>query len=302
MEPRVESHDDQHVETNVETSIPTSGEPHAEHLTEPIVDVLVFDSYLNNILDGDGDYSEDLRGGKPHNEELEVQVERNLEAHEVDEIPIANIMKRIIESVTKTQEKAVENEVVDFDEEIDTDEVPNVKVMKSIPRFMVEGVKEKKKVVPPKTYMKNTETVKKKTPQGTPVSKKRKVEEKTTEKNSQKRMMVWPLTLDKKLFMGIHVPNIMVKYQGQSASENSSTISKATIKYVLLELIEASKYLQETIISSTIRKKNVDGLIIMFYKKKEAYEEEAFYEEEEETTSDSEEEEQFASEEETSED
>lgn len=81
---------------------------------------------------------------------------------------------------------------------------------------------------------------------------------------------VWPLTLDKKLFVGIHVPNIMVKYQGQSASENSSPISKATIKYVLLGLIEVSKYLQETIISSTIRKRNFDGLIIMFSKKKEA--------------------------------
>lgn len=81
-------------------------------------------------------------------------------------------MKMVIESVTKPQEKAAEKEVVIVDKEIDTDEEPAIKVRKSIVRYMVDGVKEKKKYVSPKTFMKNIEIMKKKTLQRTFVSKK----------------------------------------------------------------------------------------------------------------------------------
>lgn len=59
--------------------------------------------------------------------------------------------------------------------------------MKSKARSMAERVKEKKKKL---SSLKNIEIVKKKTLQRTPVSKKRKVEEKPIENNSLKRKLV----------------------------------------------------------------------------------------------------------------
>lgn len=94
--------------------------------------------------------------------------------------------------------------------------------------------------------------------------------------------------------MGTHVPDIEVKNQGQTSSGNSSLVSKSIRKDVLLELMEVSKALQETIYTSTIRKRNVDGLIKMLPKEKEADAEEYDSEEEEEICN--EEEEQSASE------
>lgn len=88
-------------------------------------------------------------------------------------------MNIIIESVSKSQGKYTHEkakEVVDVDEETKTDEKYVVKVMKSITRCMDDGVKEKKKDVPSKTSMKNTEILKKKTLHRTLVSKKRKVD------------------------------------------------------------------------------------------------------------------------------
>lgn len=39
---------------------------------------------------------------------------------------------------------------------------------------------------------------------------------------------VGPLTLDKMLFVGTCVPNIVLKHQDQTTDENSSPVSKAT--------------------------------------------------------------------------
>lgn len=75
------------------------------------------------------------------------------------------------------------------------------------------------------------------------------------------------LTLDYMLFIGTRVPDIIVtKYQGEVIGGKYSPVSKATRKDVLLELIKVSKALQETIITSTTRKRNVDGLIKMLNK------------------------------------
>lgn len=99
-----------------------------------------------------------------------------------------------------------------------------------------------------------------------------------------------PLTLNYRLFVGTHVPDIVVKkHQVEAIVGDYSPVSITTIKDVLLDLIEVSKALQETITASTIRKKNVDGFIKMLTKEKEV---------EGEKKTDSEEEEQFASDEE----
>ncbi|KAI5394588.1 hypothetical protein KIW84_061286 [Lathyrus oleraceus] len=91
-----------------------------------------------------------------------------------------------------------------------------------------------------------------------------------------------PLTLDKKLFVGTHVPNIMAKHHGQTVSGSSSLVSKATRKDVLYELMEVSKALQVTITSSTIRKRSVDGLIKMLNKENDVKDEDEDDNEEEE--------------------
>lgn len=90
-----------------------------------------------------------------------------------------------------------------------------------------------------------------------------------------------PLTLDKTLFVGIYVPNIVVKHHGQTVG-GSSYVSKATRKNVLSELMEVLKYLQETITTSTVRKKKRDELIKVMNKKEETNKETSHNEEEEE--------------------
>lgn len=81
---------------------------------------------------------------------------------------------------------------MDMDEDIETYEEPDIVVMKSINRSLVDRVKEKKrqKDVTTKSSMKNTEVVKEKTPQEKSVSKKREVKEKTAEKKSLVRKLV----------------------------------------------------------------------------------------------------------------
>lgn len=80
---------------------------------------------------------------------------------------------------------------------------------------------------------------------------------------------VGPLTLDTKLFVGTHVPKIVViKHHGQTGGANSSPISKFKRKDVLLELVEVSKSLQEIITTSTIGKRNMDRSIKMLTKEK----------------------------------
>ena len=58
-----------------------------------------------------------------------------------------------------TQVKA--REVVSVDEKTELDEKPAIKFMKSITKYMVEGVKEKKKKIPPQTSLKSTDITKK---------------------------------------------------------------------------------------------------------------------------------------------
>lgn len=104
-------------------------------------------------------------------------------------------MKRIIENVTKYQDKDTQEkdkEVVEVNEKTETDEEPVVTMMKNIVRSISNRVKEKKKQkdVTQKSSMKDTEIVKEKTPQEKSVRKKRKVEEKTVEKKSLKRKLV----------------------------------------------------------------------------------------------------------------
>lgn len=70
--------------------------------------------------------------------------------------------------------------------------------------------------------------------------------------------------------MGTHIPKVMVKHQGKSYSP----ISKSMRKDVLLELMEVSNNLQETITASTIRKRNVNELMKMMTKEKDVEDEE----------------------------
>lgn len=91
---------------------------------------------------------------------------------------------------------------------------------------------------------------------------------------TQSKMTV-PLTFDYRHFVIIHVPDIVVtKHQDQSTDGNSSPLSISTRNDVLLDLMEVSKALQETIKSITIRKNNVDNMIKMVTKEKEVEEEE----------------------------
>ncbi|CAI8600660.1 unnamed protein product [Vicia faba] len=83
-------------ELNVEPHVRPSSAPYVEPHTDPasrktIVDLHAFDTHVNDILDEDGDSSKDSRDENPRNEEPGVQGERNGEAGEVDDIPIANI-------------------------------------------------------------------------------------------------------------------------------------------------------------------------------------------------------------------
>ncbi|KAI5427904.1 hypothetical protein KIW84_033073 [Lathyrus oleraceus] len=101
-------------------------------------------------------------------------------------------------------------------------------------------------------------------------------------KEAQSKKAV-PLTYDYKLFIQTHVPYIVVtKYQDRYVVGNSSTLSKSTKKDVFLELMQVSKAIQETITTSTIRKKNMDNLIKMLTMEKEIEKEEEVGSEEEE--------------------
>lgn len=117
VKPHVELHADSHVESNVETYVPTSGEPHVKPPTELAMDILVFDTrledtsfedwsnveihhvkvevqikngkdkqntytpvvdlYLNDILNGNHESDEELRIEDPQNEYSKGQGERN---------------------------------------------------------------------------------------------------------------------------------------------------------------------------------------------------------------------------------
>lgn len=100
-------------------------------------------------------FTEDLRDDNPQNVEPEVQGEKSTEADEDDDIPIVNIMSRIIDNVAKSQESASQDKekdkyVEDVDEETESDEEPVVIVIKSITCSVAHRAneKKKKKVIP----------------------------------------------------------------------------------------------------------------------------------------------------------
>ena len=79
-----------------------------------------------------------------------------------------------------------------------------------------------------------------------------------------------PLTFDTKLFVGTHVPDIVVaKHYGHTTDGISSPISKSLSKYMLSGIMEASQALQETITNCTFRKKKLDELIKRMIKEKD---------------------------------
>lgn len=63
-----------HVEPHVEPY----GEPSVEPSTEPIIDIHVFNTYVNDILDKRQDSYEDASDENPENEEPEVQGDKNV--------------------------------------------------------------------------------------------------------------------------------------------------------------------------------------------------------------------------------
>lgn len=69
------------------------------------MDIPIFATNVSDILDEDDDSFEYLREKNPQIEDPKVQGERNVEGGEDDDIPIAKIMKRITESVSKSQDK-----------------------------------------------------------------------------------------------------------------------------------------------------------------------------------------------------
>lgn len=155
----------------------------------PPVDIPVFNMYVIDIMDKSLDSFEDTRDENSQNEEPKVQVEKNVEVGEDNDIPTTNIIKRIIENVTKSQDndsRKKAKEVVDMDEETEPDEEPIINVMKNISRFISHRVqdKNKEKYVPHKLPMKDIVTKKDKNPKGNFVTKRRKVESKFFEKKS----------------------------------------------------------------------------------------------------------------------
>ncbi|MCH82681.1 envelope-like protein [Trifolium medium] len=80
-----------------------------------------------------------------------------------------------------------------------------------------------------------------------------------------------PLTFDYMLFVGKHVPDIVIP-KAQDVAGTSASVTKATKNEVLAKLMEISKALGETIKISTLRKMNVDKLIESMTKEQEAEE------------------------------
>ncbi|CAI8605947.1 unnamed protein product [Vicia faba] len=133
VEPHVESYDDPHVEPNVKIYIPTSGEPGVEPPTESVVDILVFDTNVNDILDEDDDLSEHLRDNIPQLKNLRgnsspvtksTRKDVLLELMEVSKamqetLNASTIRKRNVDRLIKmwTKEKYIEEE-----EEFDSEE------------------------------------------------------------------------------------------------------------------------------------------------------------------------------------
>ncbi|KAL5079323.1 hypothetical protein RYX36_007744 [Vicia faba] len=76
------------VELNIDLNVEPKDEP---------TDILVFNIYVNEMLDEINDSSKDLGNENPKNEKASIQSNRNEEDNEDDDIHIANIMKKINE-------------------------------------------------------------------------------------------------------------------------------------------------------------------------------------------------------------
>ncbi|CAI8615231.1 unnamed protein product [Vicia faba] len=189
-----------HDEPNIEAYGPTSDKPHAKTPSKHIVDTLVFSINVTNIFDENDDSYNDLREENPQSEEPEDHGQESVEVDQLDEeddVPIVNIMKRIIESITKPQEKVVALEVEDVDQETKSDE--------TLIRTMTTGMKQKKRDASTNNIIR---IIKKKTPKRTHVSKKRKVEEKVVMKKSLKRNLVQTSDIERDIEAGIQRLNL----------------------------------------------------------------------------------------------
>jgi hypothetical protein len=76
-----------------------------------------------------------------------------------------------------------------------------------------------------------------------------------------------PLTFDYKLFVGSHVPDIMIT-KDQDTAGASSSLTKTSKEDILAKLKEISRSLGESMKESEVRKKNVDRLTESKKKKK----------------------------------
>ncbi|CAI8614129.1 unnamed protein product [Vicia faba] len=203
----------QHVEPNVESYGNTSNvhlnKPHANPTYDNLkVDIHVFNTYVNKILDESNEF-EDLGNENPQNKEANIHSKINEDGDEDDNTLIANIMKRIVEEkadqkpslmVLKILAKSLTDKAKGKEHKVDTSN-PTINILKlKTPRAIPL---KKKKDIPSKTHL-----VKKITPQRSPVSKRRRFDEKNEEKKSLKRKLVQSnipnknggsLTLDKKL-------------------------------------------------------------------------------------------------------
>lgn len=80
-----------------------------------------------------------------------------------------------------------------------------------------------------------------------------------------KKKKAMPLNFDRKMFIRIHISDIMAP-QVQDGGRNYPLISKATKNNMLIQLIEVSKALQDTINATTARKEKIDALISLMKK------------------------------------
>lgn len=112
-------------------------------------------------MNHDQESNEEVRNESPQNKEDKIQEEMN-EKGDDEEIPIVHIMKKIIEIMSKSQDKYTQvkaREVVSLNEETESNKKSAVKIMKSISKSMTKGVKENKKIVPPQNSLKSVTIV-----------------------------------------------------------------------------------------------------------------------------------------------
>lgn len=118
-----------HIDPNVEAPAPTSGKALVE-TTDHTVDIP-----MSDILEEINYASNELVNENYHCKEPEVHDQRNGEAEENDDQPLANLLEKINKDMSKgTQDKAKDLMVVDYNSEIK--ELHVIKFMKSIERSL----------------------------------------------------------------------------------------------------------------------------------------------------------------------